>query len=94
MCGPCAGAHADWADPQGDWRHHFSILQGQDRLQVQRARDGDALAQQIWLRPQYQEVQNEVSHSLHFPPFSLGCGFHFMYYLSVWGVEPVVTHQT
>lgn len=44
MCGQCAGAHADWPDPQGDRRHHFSILQGQDGLQVQRAGDGDALA--------------------------------------------------
>jgi len=32
--------------------------------------------------------------SFHFLPFSLGSGFHFMFYLSVWGVEPVVIHQT
>ncbi len=36
-----------------------------------------------WAWPQHQEVKVGVSHSLHFI-----CG------LSVWGVEPVVTHQT
>ena len=44
MLGQCAGAHADWADSEGDRRHHFSILQGSDWLQIQWAGDGDALA--------------------------------------------------
>ena len=36
-----------------------------------------------WAWPQHQEVKVGVSHS-----------FHFIFGLSVWGVEPVVTHQT
>ena len=62
VCCNCVGPHADWANPQGDGCDHISILPGKDRLQVQRAGDGDAMAQQLWLWAQDQEVQNEVRH--------------------------------
>lgn len=58
-----AGAHVDWAHPQGNRRHYLSFLQAEGWLQVQWTQDGDAMAQQQRLWPQNQEIPYEVGTS-------------------------------
>ena len=63
LLGGCwAGADADWAHQEGDRCHHLGLLQGRQGLPLQRAEDGDAMAQQLWVWSQLPAPPYEVRH--------------------------------